>query len=39
VDERSRTYLEKDVPMSELILRRGIHRLLGTEDETAQKAA
>lgn len=39
VDERSRTYLEKDVPMTELILRRGIHRLLGTEDETVQKAA
>jgi carboxyl-terminal processing protease len=39
VDERSRTYLEKDVPMSELILRRGIHRLLGDETETAQKAA
>jgi C-terminal processing protease CtpA/Prc len=39
VDERSRTYLEKDVPMSELILRRGIHRLLGDEAETAQKAA
>lgn len=39
VDERSRTYLEKDVPMSEMILRRGIHRLLGTEEETAQKAA
>lgn len=39
VDERSRTYLEKDVPMTELILRRGIHRLLGDEAETAQKAA
>jgi carboxyl-terminal processing protease len=39
VDERSRTYLEKDVPMSELILRRGVHRLLGDEDEAAQKAA
>jgi carboxyl-terminal processing protease len=39
VDERSRTYLEKDVPMSELILRRGINRLLGNEDEAAQKAA
>ncbi|HEX3129458.1 MAG TPA: S41 family peptidase [Thermoanaerobaculia bacterium] len=39
VDERSRTYLEKDVPMSELILRRGINRLLGNQDETAQKAA
>jgi carboxyl-terminal processing protease len=39
VDERSRTYLEKDVPMTELILRRGIRRLLGDETETAQKAA
>lgn len=40
VDERSRTYLEKDVPMTELILRRGIHRLLGDDEaETAQKAA
>ncbi len=39
VDERSRTYLEKDVPMTELILRRGVHRLLGDEAETAQKAA
>lgn len=39
VDERSRTYLEKDVPMSELILRRGVRRLLGDETETAQKAA
>ncbi|HET9227074.1 MAG TPA: S41 family peptidase [Thermoanaerobaculia bacterium] len=39
VDERSRTYLEKDVPMSELILRRGVRRLRGEEPETAQKAA
>jgi carboxyl-terminal processing protease len=39
VDERSRTYLEKDTPMSELILRRGIHRLLGQETETEAKAA
>ncbi|HWM94412.1 MAG TPA: S41 family peptidase [Thermoanaerobaculia bacterium] len=39
VDERSRTYLEKDVPMSELILRRGVRRLRGEEAETAQKAA
>jgi carboxyl-terminal processing protease len=38
VDERSRTYLEKDVPMSELILRRGIRRLLGDETETAKAA-
>jgi carboxyl-terminal processing protease len=39
VDERSRTYLEKDVPMSELILRRAVRRLQGDETETAQKAA
>lgn len=39
VDERSRTYLEKDVPMSELILRRGIRRLRGEEAEAAQRAA
>ena len=39
VDERSRTYLEKDTPMSELILRRGIRRLLGQEPETEAKAA
>jgi len=39
VDERSRTYLEKDTPMSELILRRGIRRLLGQETETEAKAA
>lgn len=39
VDERSRTYLEKDVPMGELILRRGVRRLRGEETETAQKAA
>lgn len=31
VDERSRTYLEKDIPMGELILQRGIRRLLGEE--------
>ena len=39
VDERSRTYLEKDTPMSDLILRRGIRRLLGQEPETEAKAA
>ena len=39
VDERSRTYLEKDTPMSELILRRGIRRLLGQEPDTEAKAA
>lgn len=39
VDERSRTYLEKDVPMTELILRRGVLRLRGEGTETAQKAA
>ncbi len=32
VDERSRTYLEKDVPMSELILKRAIRRLRGEDD-------
>ena len=39
VDERSRTYLEKDTPLGELILRRGIRRLLGQESETEAKAA
>jgi len=39
VDERVRTYLEKDVPIDDLILDRGVHRLLGNEGETAQKAA
>ncbi|HKH43535.1 MAG TPA: S41 family peptidase [Thermoanaerobaculia bacterium] len=39
VDERSRTFLEKDVPMSELILRRGVRRLLGGEEEIEQKVA
>jgi carboxyl-terminal processing protease len=39
VDERSRTYLEKDVPMSELILKRGVRRLLGGEEELEQKVA
>jgi len=39
VDERSRTYLEKDVPIGDLILRRGVHRLLGEDAEPAKKAA
>jgi carboxyl-terminal processing protease len=39
VDERARTYLEKDVPIDDLILDRGVHRLLGDEGETAKKAA
>jgi len=39
VDERVRTYLEKDVPMTELILRRGVQRLLGSEQEADKKVA
>jgi len=39
VDDRSRTYLEKDTPLGELILRRAIRRLLGQEPETEAKAA
>jgi carboxyl-terminal processing protease len=39
VDERSRTYLEKDTPLGEIILRRGVRRLLGQEPETEAKAA
>lgn len=39
VDERSRNYLEKDTPLTELILRRGIRRLLGQEPDTEAKAA
>lgn len=39
VDERSRTYLEKDTPLGELILRRGVRRLLGQETEAEAKAA
>jgi carboxyl-terminal processing protease len=41
VDERVRTYLEKDVPMTELILRRGVQRLLGAggEQEAEKKVA
>jgi carboxyl-terminal processing protease len=45
VSERNRTFLEKDVPMSELILRRGVHHLLNEPPltvntaNTAKKAA
>jgi len=39
VDERSRTFLEKDVPMTDLILQRGVKRLLGGEEDSAQKVA
>ncbi|HYH44332.1 MAG TPA: S41 family peptidase [Thermoanaerobaculia bacterium] len=39
VDERTRTFIEKDVPLGELILQRGVQRLLGTDGETAKKAA
>jgi carboxyl-terminal processing protease len=39
VDDRSRTYLEKDTPLGELILRRGVRRLLGQEPETEARAA
>jgi carboxyl-terminal processing protease len=39
VDERSRTYLEKDTPIDELILRHGVRRLLGQEPEAEAKAA
>jgi carboxyl-terminal processing protease len=45
VSERNRTFLEKDVPMSELILRRGVHHLLdepalpASAGHTAKKAA
>lgn len=45
VSERNRTFLEKDVPMSELILRRGVHHLLeepalpASVGNTAKKAA
>jgi carboxyl-terminal processing protease len=37
VDERVRTYLEKDVPMTELILRRAVQRLLGGGDQESEK--
>jgi carboxyl-terminal processing protease len=39
VDERVRTFLEKDAPIDDLILDRGVRRLLGNEGETAKKAA
>jgi len=41
VSERNRTFLEKDVPMSDLILRRGVHHLLDEPvlPEAAKKAA
>lgn len=45
VSERNRTFLEKDVPMSELILRRGVRHLLdepalpASTGHTAKKAA
>jgi carboxyl-terminal processing protease len=39
VDERSRTFLEKDVPIDELILKRGVRRLLGEEPPAEAKAA
>jgi carboxyl-terminal processing protease len=39
VSERNRTFLEKDLPMSELILRRGVHHLLDQHPEAAKKAA
>jgi len=39
VSERNRTFLEKDVPMSELILRRAVHHLFEAPPEAAKKAA
>jgi carboxyl-terminal processing protease len=39
VSERNRTFLEKDVPMSELILRRAVHHLFAAQAEAAKKAA
>ncbi|HYO13878.1 MAG TPA: S41 family peptidase [Thermoanaerobaculia bacterium] len=39
VDERSRNYLEKDVPISDLILKRGIGRLLGQTETTSEAKA
>ena len=39
VDERSRTLLDKDVPMRELILKRGVGRLLRPEGDARRKAA
>ncbi|MEO6194905.1 MAG: S41 family peptidase [Thermoanaerobaculia bacterium] len=39
VDERSRTYLEKDTPIYELILRHAVRRLLGLEPASAEAKA
>lgn len=39
VDERSRTYLEKDTPLGDIILRRGVQRILGQEVQAEAKAA
>jgi carboxyl-terminal processing protease len=39
VDERSRTYLEKDTPIDELILRHAVRRLLGQEPASAEAKA
>jgi carboxyl-terminal processing protease len=39
VSERNRTFLEKDVPMGELILRRAVHHLFEAPPEAAKKAA
>jgi carboxyl-terminal processing protease len=39
VDERSRTYLEKDTPIDELILRHGVRRLLGQEPASTEAKA
>jgi carboxyl-terminal processing protease len=39
VSERTRTFLEKDLPMRELILRRGVHHLLDESAVPAKKAA
>jgi hypothetical protein len=42
VSERNRTLLEKDLPLDEIILRRGVQRLLGEpahRETSAKKAA
>lgn len=39
VSERVRTYLERDVTIPELILRRGVSRLLGEDSQAAAKKA
>lgn len=39
VNGRSRTYLEKDTPIRELILKRGVERLLSADAEPKRKAA